>query len=375
MPSGRIRTLDPASPTSTSPEDNEQVNISYEADESSSSWEEVYSDEYEEQFDELPSTPILRRESQANKRNPQTPKNKMSAVTPSTKTTGQSPADLFVDDSTPRNDNPIFFNLSNAPRANSPDLGTGSSSHSSVPSTPTKTAGERHRPTSFRSKLISHAEALREVRHVIVEINVTKAEYKRVRGLFEHLMRDENATPSLLEASVDTTSSRLVRAVEDDDRIQNGNPPRHLPYPPEMIPELLAAVEKAEADRDNWYAETKRLFWLIESIDKRKMPALKLKLEAARKNEAAARQRESVLAAAVAYQKPFTPSGMFSGTGNPANSSPASARQFRPEETPIVTPVTSDFSNQTTVAQGIRDAMQRAPDADALETPTKKARR
>ncbi|GKT65672.1 hypothetical protein ColTof4_03566 [Colletotrichum tofieldiae] len=299
----------------------------------------------------------------------------MSAVTPSTGTTAQSPADLFIDDSTVRNDNPISISLSSAPRTRSPSLETVSSGDSSAPSTPTKAPGERNRPRTSRSRLISHSEALREVRRVIVEINVTKAEYKRVRGLFEHLMRDENATPAILEAAVDTASSRLVRAIEDEERIQNGNPPRHLPYPPKMIPQLLAAVEKAEADRDNWYAETNRLFWLVENIDKRKMPALKLKLEGARQKEAAARQREGVLAAGAACQKPIAPFGRSSGTGNASNSSPAPARRMRPGETPIASPVTSDFSNQATLVKAIRNAMRRASDAGAPETPTGKARR
>ncbi|GKT93946.1 hypothetical protein Ct61P_11796 [Colletotrichum tofieldiae] len=278
----------------------------------------------------------------------------MSAVTPSTGTTAQSPADLFIDDST-LGDSILrrFFGAFDSYKGT---RRAQSTQNLSV---------EAHFPQRGSS----------EVRRVIVEINVTKAEYKRVRGLFEHLMRDENATPAILEAAVDTASSRLVRAIEDEERIQNGNPPRHLPYPPKMIPQLLAAVEKAEADRDNWYAETNRLFWLVENIDKRKMPALKLKLEGARQKEAAARQREGVLAAGAACQKPIAPFGRSSGTGNASNSSPAPARRMRPGETPIASPVTSDFSNQATLVKAIRNAMRRASDAGAPETPTGKARR
>ncbi|GKT49521.1 uncharacterized protein ColSpa_09702 [Colletotrichum spaethianum] len=375
MSSDLPNTLGPSSFTSTSPNGNEKVDICYEADESGPNFKEINREENDAGFDELPSTPTPKRKSQANKRNQRTPENMMSTVTPLTKATGQSTDDPFIDEATPRNDNPIIIDLSSSRRAKSPDLEAGSSGVSSTPSTPTKAPGERRRSAFSQPKSITHGEALREVRRVIIEINYIKAEYRRVRGLFEHLMRDENATPVILEATVDATSRRLMRAVKDDERMQSGDPPRHLPYPPVMIPELLAAVEKAEITKRNWYAETNRLFWLLENIDNVKMPALKLKLEMARKKEAAAKQREGIPAATIACQRPVSSYDTPLSVGKTSVSSPAAARRARPDETPSASPATSEVNDQPTLDRGIRNAMRRAADSGPAETFMKKARR
>ncbi|KAK1988150.1 hypothetical protein LZ30DRAFT_699847 [Colletotrichum cereale] len=376
LPSGPTETRYPISPTPNSLENNEQADIAYQADHSASSCEETQGDEDEEDSDEVHSTRCSNSRLQSNKGNWQTPKNKMSFITPSTMGLEQSSTDPFVDEATPQDDTPIPINLSSAPRPKSPDLESGSSSLSSMPSTPTKAPAERRRPASVKPKVTALQEAAREARSVAAEIKETRAEYKRARGLFEHLTRDENATPEILDAAVDATNRRLVRAVEDDEKIQSGNPPRHVPYPPERIPDLLAAVEKAEADRENWYAETRRLFWLFETIDRERMPALKLKMEEARKKEAAAKQKKDRQAPVATSQKPAPVFGTPSDKGNTSGGSPATVRRIRPNETPIASPVTSDASNQATIVRGIRNAMRRAADAaKGLEAPAKKSRR
>ncbi|KAK1580670.1 uncharacterized protein LY79DRAFT_705234 [Colletotrichum navitas] len=300
----------------------------------------------------------------------------MSAITPSTMDLDQSSTDPFVDETTPRNDTPIPIDLLSAPRPKSPDLEGGSSSLSSAPSTPTKAPADRRRPAPPKPKLTALQEATREVRSVAVEIKETRAEYKRARGLFEHLTRDESATAEILDAAFDATNRRLVRAIEDDERIQSGNPPRHVPYPPEKIPELLAAVEKAEADRENWYAETRRLFWIFEVIDRETLPALRRKMGAAQKKEAAARQMKDDQAAAAACQESILALGTPTDPGNVSDRSPATVRRIRPDKTPITSPATSDAGSQATLDRGTRNAMRRATAPAATpETPTKKSRR
>ncbi|KAK1965629.1 hypothetical protein LY78DRAFT_703514 [Colletotrichum sublineola] len=287
----------------------------------------------------------------------------------------QSSTGLSFDESTPRNDAPIPLNLSSAPRPMSPDLESESSSLSSVPSTPTKAPADRRRSAPPKPKLTTLQEASREVHLVAAEIKEARAEYRRARGLFEHLTREENVTPEILDAAVDAANRRLVHAVEDNDGIQSGNPPRHIPYPPETISELLAAVEKAEMDRENWYAETRRLFWLFEGIERERVPALKHKMEAARKKEAAAREKEDDQAAA-ARQQSIAALGTPPDKENSSDPSPATIRRVLPDETPIASPATSDASKQATIVRGIRNAMRRATDvADAPQTPTKKSRR
>ncbi|EFQ35892.1 uncharacterized protein GLRG_11083 [Colletotrichum graminicola M1.001] len=301
----------------------------------------------------------------------------MSALTSSTMDLDQYSTDPFVDKTTPRNDTPIPIDLLSAPRPKSPDLeGGSSSSFSSAPSTPTKAPVNRRRSAPPKPKLTILQEAAREIRSVAAEIKETRAEYKRARDLFEHLTRDESATAEILDAAVDATNRRLVRAVEDDERIQSGNPPRHVPYPPEKIPELLAAVEKAETDKENWYAETRRLFWIFEVIDRETLPALRRKMEAARKKEAAARQKKDDQAAAATCPKPVLALGTRTDPGTVSDRSPATVRRIRPDETPTTSLATSDAGSQSTLVRGIRNAMPRATDpAGVPETPTKRSRR
>ncbi|KAK2047958.1 hypothetical protein LZ31DRAFT_591866 [Colletotrichum somersetense] len=298
----------------------------------------------------------------------------MSTITPSTMDVDQSSTEPFVDEGTPLNDTPIPLNLSSArPRPKSPDLEDDSSSLSSELSTPTKAPGDRRRAAPPVSKLTALQEATREIRSVAAEMKETRDEYKRARDLFEHLTRDDNATVEILDAVVVETSSRLVRAVEDDEKTQSGNPLKKVPYPPEKIPELLAAVEKAEADRENWYIETRQLFWIFELIDRERMPALKLRMEAARKKEAAAKGAHAAttgaLYAAAAFQTP-------PGKENASDRSSATVRRIRTGERPIASPATSDASSQATIVPGMKNTMGRLTNATgAFETPTKKSRR
>ncbi|KAK2059986.1 hypothetical protein LY76DRAFT_591803 [Colletotrichum caudatum] len=297
----------------------------------------------------------------------------MSTTTPSTMDVDQSSTDPFIDEGTPLNDTPIPLNLSSArPRPKSPDLEGDSSSHSSELSTPTKAPAVRRRPPPV-SKLTTLQEATREIRSVAAEMKETRDEYKRARDLFEHLTRDENPTVEMLDIAVDATSSRLVHAVEDDEKTRSGNPPRDVLYPPEKIPEFLTAVEKAEADRENWYAETRRLFWIFELIDRERMPALKLRMEAARKKEAVAKGAQAAatgaLHAAAAFQTP-------PGRENASDRSSATVRRIHTGERPIASPATSDASSQATIAPGTSNTMgRRTSAAGAFETPTKKSRR
>ncbi|KAK2000742.1 hypothetical protein LX36DRAFT_738862 [Colletotrichum falcatum] len=290
----------------------------------------------------------------------------MSAVTSSTMDIDQFSSDPFVDFATPLNDTPIPLDLRSDPRPKSPNLESGSSSLSSVPSTPTN----RRRHALPKPKFAALQEAAREVCLIAAEIKEARAEYKHTRGLFEHRTRDENATIEILDAAVDATNMRLVRAVEEAEKIQSGNPPRHVPYPPETIPELLEAVEKAEADRENWYAETRRLFWIFEEIDRERLPALKRRMDSAREKEAAARMKAGQAAAAAGCERPIT------GTESASDFPPPTVRRVRPDETPVASPATSDTSDQATIVRSIRNAMRPATDvAGAPETPTKKSRR
>ncbi|KAK2033151.1 hypothetical protein LX32DRAFT_706436 [Colletotrichum zoysiae] len=299
----------------------------------------------------------------------------MSTITPLTMDVDQSSTDPFVDEGTPLNDTPIPLNLSSArPRPKSPDLEGDSSSLSSELSTPTKAPADRRRATPPVTKLTALQAATREIRSVAAEMKETRDEYKRARDLFEHLTRDENATVEILDAVLAETSRCLVRAVEDDERTQSGNPPKKVPYPPEKIPELLAALEKAEADRENWYTETRQLFWIFELIDRERMPTLKLRMEAARMKEAAARGAQAAATgasyAAAAFQTPPGKEIAF-------DRSSATLRRKRTSERPIASPATSDASSQATIVPSMKNSTKGrlTNAAGAFETPTNKSRR
>ncbi|WQF86429.1 hypothetical protein CDEST_11443 [Colletotrichum destructivum] len=242
----------------------------------------------------MPSTPMPRRKAKTNKLNKQTLKKSSAAATPSTTTAVQSSdTKSFVDKATPRNDAPIPLDLSSAPRGKSPDLDAQSTSTSPAPSTPSKPPTERPRLVHSQKKRFDHAMAVAKVHRAITEVRKCRAEMKRLNDLCQQ--HQDSATLVLLDASVVAASDRLVQAVEDAERTQAGNPPEHVRYPAEMIPELLASVEKAEADRYKWNSKLRRLYLVLNIISSETMPNLKRKLEAARDEMAALRTSRTVV--------------------------------------------------------------------------------
>ncbi|KXH47436.1 hypothetical protein CSIM01_05373 [Colletotrichum simmondsii] len=304
---------------------------------------------------------------------------KMSAATPSEATIGGTTgtADTMTDDGgTPVDDTPIPLDLSSARRAKTPDVDiTGSSSASSAPSTPTKPASERRKATPKGPKLISHIEANRQLRDVIVAHNEKGAEMKKTTALYKDLTREENATPIILDECVAVANARLVRAIDDVEALEAGHPPRVIPYPADKIPELLAAVEKAEAERDAFDAENQRLFAKMATLNE-ELYALKAKVKIARKVELEARMREGMPTPSAACNKPIAPSG--SGLpvilGTPIDSTPTTVGRLgltNKTPGPDKSPASSKDVVQKSTARNFRAGM-RASNLDNPKTPTRK---
>ncbi|TQN64436.1 hypothetical protein CSHISOI_10987 [Colletotrichum shisoi] len=242
----------------------------------------------------MPSTPMPRRKAKTDQLNKQTLKKNSAAATPSTTTAVQtSDTTSFVDEATPRNDAPIPLDLSSALRAKSPDLDAQSTSTSPAPSTPTKPPTERPRLAPSQKKRFDHAMAVAKVHRAIAAVRKCRIEMKRFNDLFRQ--HQDSATLMLLDASVVAASDRLAQAVEDAERTQAGNPPEYVRCPAEMIPELLASVERAEADRYKWNSKLRRLCLALNIISSETMPNLKRKLEAARDEMAALRTSRTVI--------------------------------------------------------------------------------
>ncbi|OHE92125.1 hypothetical protein CORC01_12580 [Colletotrichum orchidophilum] len=298
----------------------------------------------------------------------------MSAATPS-EATMEATTDSVMEEGTPVNDNPIPIDLSSARRAKTPEVDpAGSSSLSSAASTPTKPASERHRATPKEPKLISHAAANKQLRGLIVAHNETSREYKKVLGLYKHLTREENAIPIILEACVSATSECLVQAIEDVEALESGNPPRKIPYPADMIPELLAAVETAEAERNEFYAENRRLFVQVAILEE-ELHALKAKVNVAKQVELDARTREGLPVLAAACQRPIAPSGLPVGTGTPINSTPAAVRRRKlTGEAPATSPALPESISQNSTERNFRTGTWTLS-LDDPQTPTRNSSR
>ncbi|OLN97950.1 hypothetical protein CCHL11_02565 [Colletotrichum chlorophyti] len=206
--------------------------------------------------------------------------------------TGPSP---FTDIYTPLHDSPIPINFKRRRRDSTPKMNrprsSSSSSSSSGTSTPTRPPLKRRRTEPPKPKFATLAEAARRVKVLSAEYKFTKAEHLRVSEMYEHLMREENATPLILDAAVDATTDRLERALEEKEMADSGFIAREPEFFPGMIQQLEAAVAKAEADRDAWYAETREVFYLSTKLE-RDMPRIRKALIAAKTEEAAARERE-----------------------------------------------------------------------------------
>ncbi|KAJ0158401.1 hypothetical protein CTA2_11650 [Colletotrichum tanaceti] len=246
----------------------------------------------------MPSTPMPRRKvktNKPNKPNKQTSKKPSAAATPSTTTAIQtSNTKSFVTEATPRKDGPIPLDLSSTRQGKSPDLTIRSISPSPALSTPTRPLTERPRlVVPFQKARFEHTLAVARVHRAIAAIRKCRAKMKRLHDLFNQ--HQDSANLVLLDASVVAASDRLVQAVEDDERTRAGNPPGYVRYPAEMIPELLASVEKAEADRYKWTSKLKRLRLLLDIISGGTMPNLKRILEAARDKMAALRTPRKVV--------------------------------------------------------------------------------
>ncbi|KAK1624681.1 hypothetical protein BDP81DRAFT_382457 [Colletotrichum phormii] len=299
----------------------------------------------------------------------------MSAATPSEATIGGTTDTMTDDGGTPLNDTPIPIDLSSARRAKTPDVDlTGSSSASSAPSTPTKPASERSQATPNGPKLTSHKDASKQLRDLIVAHNKKGVEIKEMLVLYRDLTREDNATPIILDECVTATNARLVRAIEDVEALEDGRPPRVTPYPADKIPELLAAVEKAEADRDAFYAETQRLFMQLAMLEE-EQHALRAKAVIARKVELEARMREGMPTASAACNKPFAPSGsgLPIALGTPSSSTPTTVGRRGINKTPIVftSPTSPEVIGRKPSGQNSRAGVC-ASSLDDPQTPTRK---
>ncbi|KAK1675527.1 hypothetical protein BDP55DRAFT_704281 [Colletotrichum godetiae] len=300
----------------------------------------------------------------------------MSAATPSEATISGTTDTMTDDGGTPLNDTPIPIDLSSARRAKTPDVDlTGSSGSSSAPSTPTKLASERRQTTPKGPKLISHKEASKQLRDLIVAHNKKGVEIKEMLAPYRDLTRDDNATATILDECVTATNARLVRAIEDVEALEDGRPSRVTPYPADKIPELLAAVEKAEADRNAFYAETQRLFMQLAILEE-EQHALRAKAMIARKVELEARLREGMPTASAACNKPFAPSGsgLPIALGTPSGSTPTTVgRRGITNKTPIVftSPTRPEVIGQNSNGQNFTAGMC-VSSLDNSQTPTRK---
>ncbi|KAK0380933.1 hypothetical protein CLIM01_01689 [Colletotrichum limetticola] len=372
--SGRNR-LSLPSLSSTLRENRIIQDSNYEADDSGSASQGKRETEEIKESGDLKTTPRAR----AKKLGPRVTTENMSAATPSEATMGNTTGttDIMTDDEgTPVNDTPIPLHLSSARRAKTPDVDiTGSSSASSAPSTPTKPASERRKATPKGPKFISHKEANRQLRDFIVAHNEKGAEMKETSALYKDLIREENATPIILDECVAIASARLVRAIDDVEALEAGHPPRVVLYPADRIPELLAAVEKAEAERDAFDAENQRLFAQTAKLNE-EIYALKAKVKVARKAELEARIREGLSTPSAACNKPIAPSG--SGLpvilGTPIDSTPTTVgRLGLTNKTPGLdkSPASSKTIVQKSTARNSRAGM-RASSLNNPQTPTRK---
>ncbi|WYZ35800.1 hypothetical protein EsH8_X_000447 [Colletotrichum jinshuiense] len=315
-------------------------------------------------------TPLPVRKGQSNKRKREISDKKKAAITPSTQSTDTTITDPFFGHSTPINDKAIHLDYQGSHKNTTPTMARSrSSSLSSAPSTPTKPPASRRRIAAPKPPALTHAEALQRVRALVMELNSTRAEYKRISDMYKHLLRDENATPDILDTAVSTTTQRLELALRAKRKLMAGVRPDYPYYPPQMIPELQAAVQKAEADRENWYIETTNMFYLTIKLE-RDLPRLKAMLEMAKKEEAAARERESVQGSPPAgCQRPIAPSGIPTGSGGSYESSPPLARRVFQGETLVSSPAFSEGTYQGSVMKGIRSTMHPAASGSAFQTP------
>lgn len=372
--SGRNR-LPLASLSSPSPEDRIIQDTNYEADDSGPASPDKSETEESEKSENLKTTP----RANAKKPSPRAATEKMSATTPSEATIGGTTGttDTMTDDGgTPVNDTPIPLDLSSARRAKTPDVDlTGSSSASSALSTPTKPASERRQATPKGPKLISHKEANQQLRDLIVAHNEKGIEIKETLALYKDLTREDNATPIILDECVAVANARLVRAIDDVEALEAGHPPRVMPYPADKIPELLAAVEKAEAERDAFDAENQRLFTQMATLEG-EIYALKAKVKFARKVELEARMRDGMPTSSAACNKPIAPSGsgLPVAFGTPIDWTPKTvARLGLANKTPVVvtSPASSEIVVHQTTAQKSR-AGKRTSSSNNTQTPTRK---
>ncbi|KAF4780902.1 hypothetical protein HER10_EVM0004297 [Colletotrichum scovillei] len=372
--SGRNR-LPLASLSSPLPDNRIIQDANHEADDLSPTSPDKTETEESEKSEEFKTTPRARTKEPS----PRATTENMSAATPSEATMGITTGTTGTttdDGGTPVNDTPIPLDLYSARRAKTPDVDiTGSSSASSAPPTPTKPASERRKATPKGPKLISHKEANRQLRDVIVAHNEKGDELKETSTLYKDLTREENTTPIILDECVAVANARLVRAIDDVEALEAGHPPRVIPYPADKIPELLAAVEKAEAERDAFDAENQRLFAQMATLNEG-LYALKAKVKIARKLELEARIREGMPTPSAACNKPIAPSrsGLPVILGTPIDSPPtAVGRLGLTDKTTGLdkSPASSKTIVQKSTARNSRAGM-RTSSLNNPQTPTRK---
>ncbi|KAF9873355.1 hypothetical protein CkaCkLH20_09168 [Colletotrichum karsti] len=394
-------TVSPASSKTTSSTDSDQSQDETEEDESQDEIDdnETEEDETEEEdesesemsdeTEDTPQTPVpARKGNLKRKRSAVASTDKKKAITPSTVATDCTNTDPFFDGDTPElNDSTIPFSLKRRHKSSTPP-GSPTPSDSDTPSTPTKSPSKRRRTEPARPRLPSHAETVEKVKSLSAELKAVMKERKRLEAEYLLLVDENNATPEMLDAAVETCRARLQTAVTygkssvqeslgdsgifmpvypDPYHASNHayfDPPTMVPYTSEELQPMKDALSKAYYKRECWYGDTRYLFRHMTALREEVMPRIWNDLQKARAEEAAARQREgnrSMTATPGARPKEV----MLSG-GRPLHKPSPSMARIRQAlgQTPGASPGASSVASSATL-------QDMSPGTSPFGTPTR----